>query len=47
MHNKNYKIADFKDKDFSHLKNIEEKLKMETGKDIVLIAWERDKDTKL
>ncbi|MDD4779260.1 MAG: hypothetical protein PHT02_01460 [Tissierellia bacterium] len=43
MNNKNYKIANLKDKDCSCFKDIEEKLKMETGKDIVLVAWECDK----
>lgn len=37
---KNYKIADLKDNDCENFKRIEEQLKMELGKDIVLIAWE-------
>jgi len=39
---KNYKIADLKGKDCEHFKQIEEQLKMELGKDIVLIAYEKD-----
>lgn len=39
--NLNYKLADLKEKDYSYFKNIEDKLKMETGKEFVLIAWEK------
>ncbi len=40
--NKNYKIADLRAKDCEHFKQIEEQLKMELGKDIVLIAYEKE-----
>lgn len=39
----NFKIADIKEKDCERFKRIEEQLKMELGKDIVLIAWEKNK----
>ena len=38
-----YKIADIKGNDCERFKRIEEQLKMELGKDIVLIAWEKKK----
>jgi hypothetical protein len=38
---KNYRIADLKSNDCENFKRIEEQLKMELGKDIVLIAWEK------
>lgn len=41
--NTNYKIADLKQKDYEYFKGIEDKIKMETGKDFVLIAWEKNK----
>lgn len=39
--NEKYKLASLKEKEFNYLKNIEDKLKMELGKDFVLIAWEK------
>lgn len=39
----NYKIADIKGKDSECFKRIEDQMKMELGKDIVLIAWEKEK----
>ena len=42
MHKK-YKLADMKQKDSEYFKRIEEQMKMELGKDIVLIAWEKEK----
>nr|WP_312576850.1 hypothetical protein [Sedimentibacter sp.] len=39
----NYKIADLKQKDYEYFKSIEDRIKMETGKDFVLIAWEKSK----
>jgi len=39
---KDYKIADLRGKDCEYFKRIEEQLKMELGKDIVLIAYEKD-----
>lgn len=41
--NINYKIADLQDKDYEYFKRVEDKIKMETGKDFVLIAWEKNK----
>ncbi len=40
--NKNYKIADLKGKGCENFRQIEEQLKMEFGKDIVLIAYEKE-----
>lgn len=40
---KKYKIADMKQNDCEYFKRIEEQMKMELGKDIVLIAWEKEK----
>ena len=37
-----YKIAELKEKDFKCFKQIEQQLKMELGKDIVLIAYEKE-----
>ncbi len=39
----NYKIAYMKENDYEYFKRFEEQLKMELGKDIVLIAWEKQK----
>lgn len=39
----NYKIADMKEMDSERFKRIEEQMKMELGKDIILIAWEKQK----
>lgn len=39
--NKDYKIAELQEKDYKYFKSIEDKLKMETGKEFVLIAWEK------
>lgn len=36
-----YKIADVNSKEFSAIKKAEDLLKKETGKDIVMIAWEK------
>lgn len=41
--NNNFKIADLKDKDYEYFKSVEDKIKMETGKEFVLIAWEKNK----
>ena len=41
---KNYKIADIKGKDHECIKRLEDQMKMELGKDIVLIAWEKGKN---
>lgn len=38
---KNYKIADLKEKECNNFRQIEEQLKMELGKDIVLVAYEK------
>ena len=38
---KNYKIAELKGKDSEYFKRIEEQMKIELGKDIVLIAYEK------
>lgn len=40
--NKNFKIANMKDKDSNSIKQLEDKLKMEMGKDVVLVAWEKE-----
>lgn len=40
---KKYRIADIKEKDCENFRRIEEQMKMELGKDIVLIAWEKEK----
>lgn len=36
-----YKIADINNKDFSAIKKAEDLLKKETGKDMLMIAWEK------
>lgn len=41
--NSNYSLADFGEKDYNYINNIENKLKMETGKDLVLILWKKNK----
>jgi hypothetical protein len=41
--NANYKIASLKEHDYDEIKSFEDKIKMETGKDFVLIAWEKNK----
>lgn len=41
--NTNYKIANLKELDYDELKGFEDKIKMETGKDFILIAWEKNK----
>lgn len=38
-----YKIADLNNKDFESIKKAEELMKKETGKDFVMIAWEKEK----
>lgn len=38
-----YKIADMKQKDCEYFKHIEDQIKMDLGKDIVLVAWEKNK----
>jgi len=38
----NYKLADLKEKDYSYFKSVEDKLKSETGKEFVIIAWEKN-----
>ena len=38
----NYKIADINSDEFNAIKKAENSLKKETGKDFVLIAWEKD-----
>jgi hypothetical protein len=38
-----FKVADINGKDCERFKRLEEQLKMELGKDIVLIAWEKNK----
>ncbi|MDI9495217.1 MAG: hypothetical protein QM227_02985 [Bacillota bacterium] len=38
----NYKIAELKEKDSEYFKRMEEQMKMELGKDIVIIAYEKD-----
>lgn len=43
---KNYKIANLKEQSFEELRKFEDKIKMETGKDFVLIAWEEEKSKK-
>lgn len=40
--NLNYKLADLKEKDYSYFKSIEDKIKTETGKNFVLVAWEKN-----
>jgi hypothetical protein len=40
---KNYKIANLKEQNFEELRKLEDKIKMETGRDFVLIAWENEK----
>jgi len=40
---KKYKLAEMKQKDCEYFKRIEEQMKMELGKDIVLVAWEKEK----
>ncbi|WP_294351131.1 hypothetical protein [uncultured Clostridium sp.] len=37
----NYKIADVNQKEFDAIKKAEELMKKETGKDFVLIAWNK------
>ena len=38
----NYKIADINSEEFNAIKRAENSLREETGKDFVLIAWEKD-----
>lgn len=38
-----YKIAHLDNKDFESIKKAEDLVKKETGKDFVMIAWEKDK----
>lgn len=38
-----YKIADLDEKGFKAVQDAEELLKKETGKDYVVIAWEKEK----
>ena len=38
---KRYKIAELQEKDFKRFKQIEQQLKMELGKDVILIAYEK------
>jgi len=40
---KNYCIANMKENDCEYFKRMEEQTKMELGRDIVLIAWEKNK----
>lgn len=37
----NFKLANMNENDNKKLKDLEEKFKTETGKDMVLIAWEK------
>lgn len=39
--NINYKLANLGEKDYNYFKNIESKLKAETGRDLILILWEK------
>ncbi|MDO5516808.1 MAG: hypothetical protein Q4F66_04585 [Clostridium sp.] len=38
-----YKIADLDNKDFESIKKAEDLVKKQTGKDFVMIAWEKEK----
>lgn len=38
-----YKIADLNEKDYEAIKKAENLVKNETGKDFVMIAWEKHK----
>lgn len=40
---KNFKLASLDEKAINEFKNLEEKLKMETGKEFALVAWEKIK----
>lgn len=39
----NYKIADLDSKQYDSVKKAEKLMKDETGKDFVMIAWEKEK----
>ena len=39
----NFKLANLEDKTLIQFKSLEDKLKTETGKDFILVAWEKTK----
>lgn len=39
-----YKFADLSEKDTSELKHLEDKIQLDSGKDVVLIAYQEKKD---